>query len=80
MTRGRKLTGQFGVYDFCCEAYPKNQLDERLFSMISITFDKSDKHQGFCIVINAKEHEFLRFIKGELKLMRTEQKEISGHL
>ena len=72
MTRGRKLTGQLGVYDFCYEAYPRNEQERKLFTLLAIFFDKSERKQGFFLLIHHKNHPWLKQICKQLSSMKAE--------
>ena len=76
MTRGRKLTGQHGTYDFCCETYPRNDKESKLYTQLAMCYDQSERKQGFFLLIHHKNYLWLRQISRELNTMRAESKPI----
>ena len=60
MTRGRKLTGQQGAYEFICEMKPKVQ-DKDIFSLIALAFDMTGKH-GFVLLVNNEQPKPLQYV------------------
>ncbi len=61
VTRGRKLTGQHGEYEFIYQVEPEEQ-DRSLFTLVSLCYDVSKKKLGFVVIVHNLNFNMLRFI------------------
>ena len=60
------------MYEWCCECFPSTEEQRQLFTKIGIAYDKSDKDQGFVLILNHVNFDYLRFLGLALKQTREE--------